>query len=1352
MTIWKLLGISSIVLFFLWLFFAVNKIHGADFMRYIQVDVGLIDVDAGTKWPFEGAKFIIKDEYGNEYGNTSNENWIIEFCVDPDNGRCELWFEDVWKIFYISEDCDSFDFDGYYSCNVNGKVVQVSIESDESGKPYARYFYIDEYWNQGSEVYFSAGDDEYIFLNGYRWMLKYKSNQVDVGLIDVDAGTTKWPFANAKFIIKDEYGNEYVYTSTQDWIIEFCVDFDNDRCDFWYEDIWKIFYISEDCDDIYDQYGNTIICDKSVVKVSIESDEWGEPYARYFYIDDNLYPTQEVYPMPGVDDKYIFNNKKWDDKCVKIKTKVKSKIGNENFKFDLRDRRWSVIESEYSNENWEVEWSLCDSIDDRYFITQDCESLTHNWLLCDWSIVTVNINGESVEYHYDYYNWNMGNKIHPCFARGNEWEAVWWILYAENMSYYSFPQYSSRQSWEWWDWDNYANNNWWWITTGSYVRDPEYANWAFYNSMMPVHLDLKTKVELDGAEIQSWMFNFKLSDYDSTISIASNNQSGDISFVNLNGDSYELYEYSSCPYTLEWQDNTGENILWYDIDEYDVQGLLWGDTMTMQSYKISQWSKCSNFGYYICDDKEINVEPEISCDSAIWCEVEYSVDGGLPSDEVELPSFLNEYHPTGTLDIKWKASGEWYEFSLIDTDTHMQIDSVYSDVNWLFDFAIEYDEEDIGRHTYDIVSNSRWLRACNTSYECSDAGMVTLTVNITDEWDGNLKIEPEYCIKDIGCSENLEDFIFTAPIEITARVRSKVGNAGFKFDLRNSEWTIVDSGYRSDANWFLSRKIFDRSNDLYFITQDCDEIVYPGLICDESIVAVKIDWENIMYHFDTYDNMNQFLFDDRAYHGNGTVGWWMTYGNNRYFSIENYSIWQEYVVEGGHVDYTTAWCTSSHEIGRNLYADYVESDTDNWTYEDTRPSNNGALDENSYSFYNKLRPVCVELKSKVELLWATLSSGMFDFSFDSYNDESGDIWFYPSNLGWMETFNSYDFQGKCPGDVQLSCFNVENIADESTMINVGYYDTPVDLGTYHYDIFQWSKCEGYGYYECDTRMRQVDINLSCNRYWCSTDYSIDWNDYQYGDVIEIPKFVNEYKTIDLYVAVSNWDDLNWVDSISFDLLKNGTAFPTSYTVSKSSDWKMTITDLPKYDSNGTEIEYSIDLYEIPPQYGKIITIENEWESTILFNITLICNEWYMLSWDGVTCVPLTYEVRHFIKNAWELSYTLSGTEIFTWIAWEQVYFDDLSQTYPSCIVYSRGSLTWDENGPWEIETKTDISWDGSTVINLYYDRNTYTVDLSRDFWIDMVEWAGTYECGQEVNIRAYPIDGYHFDMWEGEVD
>jgi len=182
---------------------------------------------------------------------------------------------------------------------------------------------------------------------------------------------------------------------------------------------WYI--IKQDCGDLYNKYPD-IWCDKSTLEVYVWDD-----YLSYNYGDVDLWHYYEWdFDYNWDDDYYIFNNKKWDDKCVKIQTKVKSKVGNENFKFDLRDRRWSVIESRYSDENGEVEWSLCDGADSRYFITQDCESLTHNGLLCDWSIVTVNINGESVEYHYDYYDWNMYDKIHPCFARNDEWEAVWW--------------------------------------------------------------------------------------------------------------------------------------------------------------------------------------------------------------------------------------------------------------------------------------------------------------------------------------------------------------------------------------------------------------------------------------------------------------------------------------------------------------------------------------------------------------------------------------------------------------------------------------------------------------------------------------------------------------------------------------------------------------------------------------------------------------------------------------------------------------------------------------------------------------------------------------------------------------
>jgi len=432
----------------------------------------------------------------------------------------------------------------------------------------------------------------------------------------------------------------------------------------------------------------------------------------------------------------------------------------------------------------------------------------------------------------------------------------------------------------------------------------------------------------------------------------------------------------------------------------------------------------------------------------------------------------------------------------------MWIDSTHSNSEWYFSLEVGYDDEDIGTHTYYIKSP---LLACNTSYECSN-DVVTVTVNITDKWNGNLGIEPEYCLENIGCSVNLYDFIFMNPIKITTKVKSKVTNTGFKFDLRNSEWTIVDSGY-SNNDWLVSRTIYDRSNDLYFITQDCDKTVYPGLICDGSIVTVKIDWEDITYHFDPYDNMDQFLFDDQAYHDyDGAVEWWMRYADGRYYSIENFPSWYNW-----------------QNYERDWYVDYVKSNYDYWTGSYTRPDNIGALDEDSYSFYNKLRPVCVELKSKVELSWATLLSDMFDFivkeneiaySDGFYNDENGDIWFKPLYWGRLQSFNSYDFRNKTNGDIELTCFNVENIADEYTMADIMQYDISVNLGTYSYKISQWSKCDGYGYYECDSSQRQVDINLNCNRYWCSTHYSTDWwYNYQPGDKVETSKFVNIYHAI-----------------------------------------------------------------------------------------------------------------------------------------------------------------------------------------------------------------------------------------------
>mgnify|MGYP002770194914 CR=1 FL=1 len=61
-----------------------------------------------------------------------------------------------------------------------------------------------------------------------------------------------------------------------------------------------------------------------------------------------------------------------------------------------------------------------------------------------------------------------------------------------------------------------------------------------------------------------------------------------------------------------------------------------------------------------------------------------------------------------------------------------------------------------------------------------------------------------------------------------------------------------------------------------------------------------------------------------------------------------------------------------------------------------------------------------------------------------------------------------------------------------------------------------------------------------------------------------------------------------------------------------------------------------------------------------------------------------------------------------------------------------------------------IAADGSTVVNYYYIRNSYTVSLSADTGIASVSGAGTYAYGAAVTIDAVVEDGYSWQQWSDD--
>ena len=60
-----------------------------------------------------------------------------------------------------------------------------------------------------------------------------------------------------------------------------------------------------------------------------------------------------------------------------------------------------------------------------------------------------------------------------------------------------------------------------------------------------------------------------------------------------------------------------------------------------------------------------------------------------------------------------------------------------------------------------------------------------------------------------------------------------------------------------------------------------------------------------------------------------------------------------------------------------------------------------------------------------------------------------------------------------------------------------------------------------------------------------------------------------------------------------------------------------------------------------------------------------------------------------------------------------------------------------------------VSGDGSTVVNYYYTRNSYTVTLNKGTGIASVTGAGTYKYGQSVTIDATASNGYAWSKWSG---
>lgn len=123
---------------------------------------------------------------------------------------------------------------------------------------------------------------------------------------------------------------------------------------------------------------------------------------------------------------------------------------------------------------------------------------------------------------------------------------------------------------------------------------------------------------------------------------------------------------------------------------------------------------------------------------------------------------------------------------------------------------------------------------------------------------------------------------------------------------------------------------------------------------------------------------------------------------------------------------------------------------------------------------------------------------------------------------------------------------------------------------------------------------------------------------------------------------------------------------------------------------------------------------------------------YYVKWIAKTNIP--YTVKHYQKKLNEDGYLLADT-------------DDLTGTADATVTPSVKTYAGFTSPATQTVT---IKPDGTTEVNYYYTRNSYTITVTRDDGFTSVSGSGTYEYQASVSLQGVLKDGYTFAKWEFE--
>ena len=163
-----------------------------------------------------------------------------------------------------------------------------------------------------------------------------------------------------------------------------------------------------------------------------------------------------------------------------------------------------------------------------------------------------------------------------------------------------------------------------------------------------------------------------------------------------------------------------------------------------------------------------------------------------------------------------------------------------------------------------------------------------------------------------------------------------------------------------------------------------------------------------------------------------------------------------------------------------------------------------------------------------------------------------------------------------------------------------------------------------------------------------------------------------------------------------------------------------------------------------------LTVTIPYQSTWHRSYTAVwqCDSWYHPSddregdnyWNCVADGDTDYTVKHYFQNVEWSSYVYSGSA------------DELKSGVTDTVTTETGNVY-----PWFVVNHVDqtvINWNGTWVAKVYYDRLSYSWNITTDTWVLTAEWDGAnsptgwpYKYEDTVTLTATTWAGYIFDGW-----